>query len=121
MLNTLKKILQENSSEGNTNSHRLAPTDAIDILSSERRRQVISYIHNHDRETSIRELSEFLVEVEENSDRKTVYISLYQQHLSKLDATGVVCWDKRGGVVKQGPHSDVVYRILRQIEQELDQ
>ena len=121
MLSTIKKILQEDSSDGSTNSHGLTPAEAIDILSSERRRQVVSYIHNHDSETSIRELSEFLAEVEENSDRKTVYISLYQQHLSKLDETGVVSWRKRGGLVERGPHSEVVYRILRQIEQELNQ
>ena len=121
MLNTLKKILQESSPEEYTNGNDLTPAEAIDVLSSERRRRVISYLHNHGSDTTIRELSEFLAEIEEDSDRKTVYISLYQQHLEKLDSVGCVSWQKRGGEVKQGPHTEVLYTILRQIEQVLNQ
>ena len=34
--------------------------------------------------------------------RKTVYVSLLQSHLPKLDAAGVVAWNDRSGAVAPG-------------------
>lgn len=69
--------------------------DAIEIMSSERRRYTIEYLADHapDSKVSVSDLTEFVaseendcsVEELSSKQRNRVYISLYQQHLVNLE------------------------------------
>lgn len=70
-----------------------------DILRNDRRREVIEFLFEHDRRTTIRELSEHIAAIESGEDppprnvRQSVYVSLHQTHLPKLEGLGVVDYD----------------------------
>jgi hypothetical protein len=73
------------------------PPDVLhDVLVNDRRRAIVRLL---DGETSLRDLADEVARVEtgeENPDRKTrqsVYITLHQCHLPKLDGFGVVGYD----------------------------
>ena len=48
--------------------------------------------------------------------RKTVYVSLLQNHLPKLDAAGVVDWNDRSGDVAHGQSVDELAALVEGIE-----
>lgn len=81
---------------------------AFDLLSSKRRRFVLSRLQDAPGGMELSdlatELSSFENEVppEELSskDRKRVYVSLYQTHVPKLDDTGLVAYDSDTGTVR---------------------
>jgi len=86
---------------------QLSRDDAFEMLSNRRRRYVLHYLQ----ETGDTELSDLAEQVAawENdssvpelsaSERKTVYTSLQQFHLPKMDDTGVVEFDRRDGAVE---------------------
>ncbi len=84
-------------------------TDLIyDILSDKRRRYTIHYLKQVGRPVEIRELAEQVaawendkpIEELDSQERKRVYISLYQGHLSTLDEKGLVDYDADRGVVE---------------------
>lgn len=121
MLSVLKAVVAEklNQSTSSTLSPcQLSPEDAIDILASARRRHVINHLHEIDSETSIRDLSQHLAEIED-ADRKTLHIALYQQHLDKMAEKDVIRYNKRKGEVAPGPYCDVLYHINQEIERKL--
>lgn len=70
-----------------------------DILRNDRRREVIAFLSDHDGEATIRELSEHIGTVESGEEppprnvRQSVYVSLHQTHLPKLEALGVIDYD----------------------------
>ncbi len=90
-----------------TDRDRLSRNDAFHVLSNRRRRYALHYLHQCDGSVALRDLAEqvaawendtTLAEVE-SSERKSVYISLHQSHLPKMDEVGVVTYDKDGNVV----------------------
>lgn len=70
-----------------------------DILRNDRRRAVIAALDANDGEATIRDLSEQIATIESGEDppprnlRQSVYVSLHQTHLPKLDSLGVVSYD----------------------------
>ena len=78
----------------------LSETDIHDILRNNRRRRVIECLQEHRREVMLRDLAEEIAESETGQApaprniRDSVYISLHQSHLPKLDAAGVVDYDR---------------------------
>lgn len=70
-----------------------------DVLRNERRRLVLCRLQDLDRPESVRELSEHVATVESGEDppprklRQSVYVSLHQTHLPKLDELDVVTYD----------------------------
>jgi predicted transcriptional regulator len=77
----------------------LERTDIHDILRNNRRRRVIESLREHDEPLSVRDLSELLATAETGEDpaprnvRQSVYVSLHQTHLPKLEELGVVDYD----------------------------
>lgn len=73
--------------------------DVHDILRNDRRREMIAFLSQHDGRTTIRELSEHIATVESDEEppprniRQSVYVSLHQTHLPKLEALGVIDYD----------------------------
>lgn len=70
-----------------------------DVLRNERRRQVIHQLQENGGSDSVRELSERIAAAETGEEppprdsRQSVYVSLHQTHLPKLDALDVVEYD----------------------------
>lgn len=73
--------------------------DVHDVLRNARRRELISYLSRHDRFATIQELAEHIAAFETGEEppprnvRQSVYVSLHQTHLPKLEALGVVEYD----------------------------
>jgi hypothetical protein len=84
-------------------------TDTLySALTDTRRRYVLHYLKQRDDTVTVRDLAEQVaawendttVEALTSQERKRVYVSLYQSHLSTLDEAGVVNYDKDGGTVE---------------------
>lgn len=80
-------------------------------------------------ETTLDWLAESVAAVENNKDvasvtgteRKRVYVSLYQLHLPKLDDYNVVDFSKQRKTVRRGPLFSIVHRCLLAVEDEMSE
>ena len=84
----------------------LAAVDIHDVLSNERRRMVLSILHEVDGgSTTARDLSEQIAEMETGQSppprniRQSAYVSLHQTHLPKLDELGIIDYDESAKTV----------------------
>jgi hypothetical protein len=77
----------------------LSEADIHDILRNDRRRNVINCLQDRGREISLRDLAVHIAEIETSESpppsniRDSVYVSLHQTHLPKLDEAGIVTYD----------------------------
>lgn len=86
----------------------LSPDDIFGTLSNRRRRHVLHYLRHIDGTVTIRDLSEQLAAWENGTttaevvpgERKRLYTALHQTHLPKMDALGVVTYDRNRGTVR---------------------
>jgi len=80
----------------------------FDILKNRRRRDVLLYLDQNGDEAMLDTLAEAIAAEEndvrevdvDSSQRKRVYISLYQAHLPKMDDAGAIAYDKSRGTVR---------------------
>jgi hypothetical protein len=93
---------------------RIDPAEVHDILRNDRRRRVLEQLQRRLEPLSLRELSERIAERETGESppprnvRESVYNSLHQTHLPKLDDLDVVAYDKdRKTVQLQEPAREV--------------
>mgnify|MGYP002761230300 CR=1 FL=1 len=90
----------------------LPETDIHDILRNDRRRNVIKCLQDRGREVSLRDLAEHIAEIETNVSppprnvRQSVYVSLHQTHLPKLDELAIVDYDPDGKVVQLAANAE---------------
>lgn len=88
---------------------RIEECEIHDILRNERRKRVIQELQSNSRAMTLNELVERIAEMETGESppprniRKSVYSSLHQSHLPKLDDADVVHYDERGKTVSLGP------------------
>lgn len=85
----------------NSSPESLSETDIHHVLRNRRRRLVLDFLRESSNETlSARELSERIAAIESNDSpaprnvRQSVYVSLHQTHLPKLDSLGIVEYDE---------------------------
>jgi len=86
----------------------LSRDETFEMLSNRRRRYIIHYLQDEDAAATLSDLSEQVAAWENDidiaalsaSERKTVYTSLQQFHLPKMDETGAVEFDQRAGEVE---------------------
>lgn len=84
----------------------LDDTDVHDILRNDRRRAVITILTEDGNRESVRELSEQIASEESGvyppprDARQSVYVSLHQTHLPKLDQHGIVEYDVDAKIVE---------------------
>jgi len=89
-------------------SPRLPLDTVFEILKNRRRRDILQYLWRHEGTANIGELAEHIAALENDievaalssSQRKRVYIGLYQCHLPKMDDAGIVEFDKHRGTVE---------------------
>jgi hypothetical protein len=92
----------------------LDETRIHDVLSNERRRLVIELLQGCDDGLTVRELSERIAAVESGESpppsalRRSVYVSLQQTHVPKLDRLDVVAFDEEAKTVSLRPEASQV-------------
>jgi hypothetical protein len=85
---------------------RISPGEVHDILRNARRRRTLQYLKQRLEPVSLRDLSERIAEWETDETpaprgvRQSVYNSLHQTHLPKLDGIGVIEYHKDRKVVE---------------------
>lgn len=91
------------------------------ILRNQRRRIALLYMADNSRETTVGELAEEIA-AEENdvtksevtsSQRKPVYIGLYQTHLPKLEEAALIHYNKDKGCVNLTDHGEEIIKTLK--------
>lgn len=103
------ETLEELASEfRRSDDEELSLDELFDLLRNRRRRDILTYLDASDGTVTLDELAEAIaadendIEPEQLSSqqRKRVYISLYQNHLPKMDDLGLIEYEKNRGVVK---------------------
>ena len=92
----------------------------FEVLQNQRRRYVLQYLHDNEGGTSLSNLSEQIAAWENDkeirrissSERKRVYVALYQCHLPKMDDMGVVEFEQARGTIEAGEHIQLCYSYL---------
>ncbi|MCX2818173.1 MAG: hypothetical protein ACI9QA_000253 [Methanobacteriota archaeon] len=78
---------------------RLDETVVYEILSSERRRHTIDYLRANEDGVEVNDIAEYIARKETGESpppkdaRKTVYVSLHQTHLPKMDDLDILNYD----------------------------
>jgi hypothetical protein len=92
--------------------------EVYDILRNERRRHVLRYLRTNGDVASIGDLADAIAETETgespppSDSRQSVYVSLHQTHLPKLDNLGVIEYDREERTVSLRPRADQIVARL---------
>jgi hypothetical protein len=101
-------------------SDTLPLDEVFEILKNSRRRETLHYLRENDGTATLSEVAEHIAALENDitveqlnsSQRKRVYVGLYQCHLPKMDDRDVVEFDKNRGTIVLGPNADQVWSYL---------
>lgn len=96
------------SGGGGESDSEFATGEAYEILSNQRRRYAVHYLKQVDDAVSVRDLAEQVaawendkpIEQLDSQERKRVYISLTQSHLSTLDDADIIEFDEQANTVE---------------------
>lgn len=100
------------------NDCNLTQDQIHEILSASRRRIAIQIISDVGK-TTIGDLADEISDVE-NSGRQTVYVGLYQNHLSVLEKYEVIEYDSDRGTINSGKNIAVLVDIIRDVHNRLE-
>jgi hypothetical protein len=97
------QVIRETTGDGS-----LTKDDIFEVLYNRRRRMVIWYLRDNDGTGTVSDLAEYIAADENDttvkqlssSERKRVYVGLYQNHLPMMDNVGVISYDKNRGTVQ---------------------
>ena len=86
----------------------------FEVLKNQRRRHVLRYLEMTDGQVTLSDLAEQIAAWENDKDlqritsseRKRVYVGLYQVHLPKMDDMGVVDFNKPRALIDKGENID---------------
>lgn len=92
----------------------------FEVLKNRRRREVLEYLQSTDGEAKLSELAERIAAWENDitvaalnsTQRKRVYVALYQTHLPKMDDAGVIDYDSDRGTVRLADNADILQMYL---------
>ena len=95
--------------------HELTQAELFDVFSNARRRRSVQYLKRQGGTCDLAPLVEQVAAWENDVDpdevtrtqRRRVYISLYQTHLPMLEEHGIVEWDPDDHTIELLPHEDV--------------
>lgn len=94
--------------------HELTQAELFDVFSNARRRRAVQYLKRRGGTCDLAPLVEQVAAWENDADpddvtrtqRRRVYISLYQTHLPMLEDHGIVDWDPDDHTIDLLPHDD---------------
>lgn len=101
----------------------LPAAEVHDVLRNDRRRLVLERLGELDNSVSIRDLAEYVASAESGESpppkklRQSVYVSLHQTHLPKLDGLDVVRYDTDDKEVTLGSQAEEVTVYLEVVPQ----
>jgi hypothetical protein len=108
----------------------LSTGTVCELISNARRRAVIEHVAalDADEDVGMGDLARTIAGEEHDippatvsaEQRKTVYVSLLQNHLPKLDAASVVAWNDRSGMVAHGECVDSLAGLVESIDRACD-
>jgi len=92
----------------------------FEILKNERRREVIRYLRDHEQRVTLSDLAEHIAALENDTDvasitssqRKRVYVGLYQCHLPKMADMGIIDFNQNRGIIELGDKAPQLYTYL---------
>ncbi|AFZ74114.1 DUF7344 domain-containing protein [Natronobacterium gregoryi] len=95
--------------------HELTQAELFDVFSNARRRRTVQYLKRQGGDCDLAPLVEQVAAWENDTEpddvtrtqRRRVYISLYQTHLPMLEEHGIVDWDPDGHYIKLLPSEEV--------------
>ncbi|MFP8953057.1 hypothetical protein ACLI4Z_08815 [Natrialbaceae archaeon A-arb3/5] len=95
--------------------HDLAQAELFDVFSNARRRQTVQFLKRQGGSCDLAPLVEQVAAWENDTDtdevtrtqRRRVYISLYQTHLPMLEDHGIVDWDPDGHAIELLPDEEI--------------
>lgn len=102
------------------------PLDQVfEILKNSRRRQTLHYLFENGGTASLSDLAEHIAAIENDievraitsSQRKRVYVGLYQCHLPKMDGMDIIDFEKNRGTVEIGPNAERLKPYIEQSEE----
>lgn len=110
--------------EDGTLDEVLSVDEIFELLSNQRRRYVLYYLWNTDGQAKLGAVAEQVaaweldtrIEEVPADRRKSVYTSLQQFHLTKMDEKNVVTFRKRDGVIKLASAAENLKRCLEPIQ-----
>jgi hypothetical protein len=111
-----------------TTSEALSKDTLFEILKNRRRRDALAYLKANDGVATLSDMAEFIAAKENDieigalssSQRKRVYIGLYQCHLPKMAAAGVVDFEKNRGDIELRPEAAQLDVYLADVEEDDD-
>lgn len=103
-------------------SQELDQDDTFHLLQTNRRRESIRYLLDHEDKGAVRmrDIAEHIAAQEHDTtvrqltstQRQRVYIPLYQSHLPKLDKKGIIEYEKSRGIVRPGDRLEEIRPYL---------
>lgn len=110
-----------NNLAGESDQHEDAPLsidETFEILKNKRRRIVLEYLKETDGQVKLSELADHVTALENDTDissitsteRKRVYVGLYQFHLPKMSDMGVIDYDQDRGDITLTERGKQLYR-----------
>ncbi|SDM62963.1 hypothetical protein SAMN04487949_2323 [Halogranum gelatinilyticum] len=98
----------------------LSKDELFEILKNQRRRDALRYLKANDGTAKLSDMAEYIAAKENgidvaalsSSQRKRVYIGLYQCHLPKMASFGVIDFDKDRGTIALLPTASVLDSYL---------
>jgi predicted transcriptional regulator len=93
-------------STGSDSAGALSPAEIHDVLRNDRRRLVLERLRERDTAETVSDLAEHIGAIEADESppprnvRQSVYVSLHQTHLPKLDDLGIIAYDSDGKTVE---------------------
>ena len=108
------------AAEQSVEDRTLGLDQVFEILKNQRRRYVLQYLRMVDEQVTLSDLSEQIAAWENDKDvrqitsseRKRVYVGLYQCHLPKMDGMDVVDFNKPRATIDPGENIDVFFQYL---------
>lgn len=98
----------------------VSKNDIFEILCNERRRHALDFL-NTGGDASVRDISEYIAGMEndgdfENKARKSIHISLLQNHIPKLESLGIVEYNRKMDVIALLPAAKKVCVYMEVVE-----
>ena len=123
---TIEESQTDNNGDEAVETHEQPETTDLsldllfEILKNRRRREVIRYLREHEQQVTLSDLAEHIAALENDTDvasitssqRKRVYVGLYQCHLPKMADMEIVHFNQNRGIVDLGPNAPQLYEYL---------
>lgn len=114
-----KSVLGIEMHQGSVNEDLL-----YDLLKHQRVRQALRILFREHEELSLSNLAEEIIRKENDTvstkEKKSVYVSLYQEFLPRLEEAGIVDWDASTGVVSLGKNSEEIKPYIEEGSPQFD-